>query len=103
MVRMVLILGSLCAGSYLLMTYLESFPGWKVTRRLANIPYILFAVFAFSSCLISIFIFSLGWIKERRYSLVSEGIGQNKLVYFIFANLMTGIVNLTFFSHLAND
>jgi phosphatidylinositol glycan class W len=77
---MISVVGVLASLTFV--TYAESFPNWNAYRKLSNIPFLMFGVLGcFFTCggtLIGILMF-----KRRYYSLVSEGISDNKLLFFI--------------------
>ncbi|KAL2171167.1 hypothetical protein VTG60DRAFT_3682 [Thermothelomyces hinnuleus] len=95
---------------YLLCTNYKYGAGLTVSRRLANLPYILWVV-AFNStlvlafCLVDVFLFP-GFYRaqdvksereayETATSRVLRAYNRNGLVIFLLANLLTGLVNMT--------
>jgi len=84
--------------------------GIPVSRRLANLPYVLW-VAAFNSCQLALFcmietfvfpetaVHATGAEEEKRYkratSPLLRAFNKNGLFLFLLANLLTGLVNLT--------
>lgn len=100
-----LIRGTIYSALYILVTRYYTF-NLTVSRRLANLPYVLWVV-AFNNIQIALFglveHFGIPFSYDKQHELnrrnassrIMQVFNQNGLVIFLVANLLTGLVNLT--------
>ncbi|KAI8047874.1 GWT1-domain-containing protein [Thamnidium elegans] len=87
----------------LFVVWVESYPGYYVSRRMANLPY-TFWVIAFNLSLISLLVLaeSRNGIEGRGPAML-DAININGLFTFLLANILTGSINLSYRTLYAND
>ncbi|KAG2236025.1 hypothetical protein INT48_008117 [Thamnidium elegans] len=85
------------------LVWVESYPGYYVSRRMANLPY-TFWVIAFNLSLISLLVLaeSRNGIEGRGPAML-DAININGLFTFLLANILTGSINLSYRTLYAND
>lgn len=103
--------GGVWTGLYLLSTNYTFGFGLSVSRRLANLPYVMWVVAfntwqLFAFCLVDTIFFPAFYnaadaktekeAYNRATSSVMRAYNRNGLAVFLLANLLTGVVNLTF-------
>ncbi|KAI9356722.1 GWT1-domain-containing protein [Pilaira anomala] len=83
--------------------WVDLYPGYYVSRRMANLPYVLWVI-AFNLSLISALVV-VEWrqrVKGRGPALL-DAINTNGLFTFLLANILTGSINLSYRTIYAND
>ena len=81
-------------GALWVLLYLLQSSGLEVSRRMANLPYVIW-VFAYNLPLIAGFLYvdlAVGYTKPP---LLYDAVNRNQLVIFLLANIMTGVINLS--------
>ncbi|CAK9786011.1 unnamed protein product [Cutaneotrichosporon oleaginosum] len=86
-----------------------SYMGWRVSRRLANGPYVLWTV-AYNTSTLAGYLFIEIWLCDPRPGHVEracppllDAINANGLAVFLLANLGTGLVNISMETMFAPD
>ncbi|KAI9096914.1 GWT1-domain-containing protein [Phlyctochytrium arcticum] len=83
------------SGAFLFSTRLL---GWQVSRRMANLPYVLWicaaSTFHVAGCAAVDMIFSQKLERNNHVPHLFQAINRNQLVVFLLGNVMTGLVNL---------
>lgn len=67
--------------------------GWKVSRRMANFPFILFSLMCGLLSIIGLYLMEF-YVRDQKVSVLLRAINKNQLALFLIANFMTGFVNL---------
>ena len=68
------------------------------SRRLCNLPYVLYHVSLINSFLLYLLV--LDRVLVTRYShMIEEIINYSQLAYFIYSNFLTGIANVVFWTY----
>ncbi|GMK54758.1 hypothetical protein CspeluHIS016_0113440 [Cutaneotrichosporon spelunceum] len=83
--------------------------GWRVSRRLANVPYVLWTV-AYNASYLAGYLFIEIWLSDPRpghYSRACppllDAVNANGLAVFLLANVGTGIINVSMQTMFAPD
>lgn len=108
------VLGSWAFLWWIWFAFFRNLVGIHVSRRLANLPYVLWiAAFnvSFLSCYLAIDLLAKTNLLRRRLGnaqppaapAVFDAINRNGLVVFLVANLLTGLVNLSMESMYVSD
>jgi len=101
---------SLTIALFLLTSILSYFVG--VSRRLANAGYVYWTLSISSYLLfmsivienfITVYLLKIGRFKEfNKVSLIIESINDNLLLFFLLANIVTGVINMCIYTLLMN-
>ncbi|KAI8073389.1 GWT1-domain-containing protein [Gilbertella persicaria] len=79
------------------------FPDYYVSRRMANLPYVVWVI-AFNVSLLTLLILVDDYAKPRgRGPPMLDAMNMNGLFTFLLANVLTGTINLTMYTLYASD
>ena len=77
-------------GSYIISTiYIAP------SRRMANFPFVMFVSSIFVLILLGFLWIDYFFLNDQRQPSLFKAINRNQLIIFLFANLLTGLINLT--------
>lgn len=82
---------AILSATYLIVTEIV---GWKVSRRMANLPFTLLSSIFCLAMLLAFFLIEYHFTNNRTSAVLFDAVNRNQLAIFLAANLMTGGINL---------